>query len=83
MLEANYSKEKLLERARTGELSVKLAERIMQTHMSIDTALGFIRANDMDKIKQIYLLHLSNGNSNAEDFKRQVQQETGAEVYVF
>ena len=47
MLEANYSREKLMERARAGELPVKLAERIMQTHMSIDTALGFIRANDI------------------------------------
>lgn len=83
MLEANYSREKLMERARAGELPVKLAERIMLTHMSIDTALGFIRANDMGKIREIYLLHLSDGNSNAADFKRQVQRETGAEVYVF
>lgn len=82
MLEANYSKEKLMERADAGELPVKLAERIMRTHMSIDTALSFIKANDMDKIKEIYLLHLSNDNSHAENFKRQVQEETGAEVYV-
>jgi len=33
-------------------------------------------------VRQIYLLHLSDGNSDAEAFKRQVQQETGAEVYI-
>ena len=83
MIEANHSRERIMDRAKEGKLPVKLAERIIKTHMSIETALGFIRANDMDKMKQIYLLHLSDGNSNAEDFKRQVQEETGAEVYVF
>lgn len=83
MIEANHSKERVMERAKEGKLPAKLAERIIKNHMSINTALGFIRANDMKKIKQIYLLHLSDDNSNAEDFKRQVQEETGAEVYVF
>lgn len=82
MIEANHSRELITERAKDGKLPVKLAERIIKTHMSIETALGFIRANDMSRIKQIYLLHLSDDNSNAEKFKRLVQEETGAEVYV-
>ena len=47
-----------------------------------DTLLDLLRANDMTKVRQIYLLHLSDGNSDAAAFRRQVQQETGAEVYI-
>ena len=50
--------------------------------MSIDTLLDLLRSNDMTKVRQIYLLHLSDNNSDAEAFKKMVQQETGAEVYI-
>ena len=50
--------------------------------MSLENFITFLRANDMSTVRQIYLLHLSDGNSDAEAFQRQVQQETGAEVYI-
>ena len=50
--------------------------------MSLENFIEFLRANDMSRVRQIYLLHLSDGNSDAEGFKRRVQQETGAEVYI-
>ena len=82
MIEANHSREKVMERAKEGKISMKLAERIIKSHMSIEAAMTFIRKNDMSRIKEIHLLHLSDDNSHAADFKRQVQEETGAEVYV-
>ena len=82
MVEANYAQEILLDNAKSERMPLFLAERVIQTHMSIETLLGLLRANDMSKVRQIYLLHLSDGNSDAETFKRQVQQETGAEVYI-
>lgn len=83
MVEANYGQEIIMDNARKGNVPLFLAERVVKSHMSIETLLGLLRANDMSQVRQIYLLHLSDGNSNAEDFKRQVQRETGAEVYVF
>jgi len=82
MVEANYAQEILLDNAKSERMPLFLAERVIQTHMSIETLLELLRANDMSKVRQIYLLHLSDGNSDAEDFRRQVQQETGAEVYI-
>lgn len=82
MVEANYAQEILLDNAKSERVPLFLAERVIQTHMSIETLLELLRANDMSKVRQIYLLHLSDGNSDAEDFRRQVQQETGAEVYI-
>ena len=82
MIEANYAEDIMLGNVRDDKIPFPLAERVAQTHMSIDTLLELLRANDMTRVRQIYLLHLSNNNSDAEAFKKMVQQETGAEVYI-
>ena len=82
MIEANYDEDIMLGNVRDEKIPFSLAERVAGTHMSIDTLIDLLRANDMTKVRQIYLLHLSDNNSDAECFKRQVQQETGAEVYI-
>ena len=82
MIEANYDEDIMLGNVRDEKIPFSLAERVAGTHMSIDTLIDLLRANDMTKVRQIYLLHLSDNNSDAEAFKRQVQQETGAEVYI-
>ena len=82
MIEANYDEDIMLSNVRDEKIPFSLAERVAGTHMSIDTLIDLLRANDMTKVRQIYLLHLSDNNSDAEVFKRLVQQETGAEVYI-
>ena len=82
MIEANYDEDIMLGNVRDGKIPFSLAERVAGTHMSIDTLIDLLRANDMTKVRQIYLLHLSDNNSDAEAFKRLVQQETGTEVYI-
>ena len=51
--------------------------------MSLDTVKEFLSENDLNKVQQIYLLHLSNNNSDTALFKDAIQRQTGAEVYVF
>ena len=80
--ECNFDKEILLENVRIGEVDLAGAKRIMQSHMSIDTFCEMLMANDLSRLQQIYLLHLSERNSDEEAFKKQIQKLTGAEVYV-
>ena len=82
MIEANYDEDIMLGNVRDEKIPFSLAERVAGTHMSIETLLVLLRSNDMSKVRQIYLLHLSDNNSDAEVFKKLVQQETGAEVYI-
>ena len=35
-----------------------------------------------EEIKEVYLMHLSDKNSNEQDFKRKIQEITGAMVVV-
>jgi phosphoribosyl 1,2-cyclic phosphodiesterase len=82
MLEANFSRDLLDENVRSGVVPVEMKVRLLKTHMSLDTAMEFLRANDLSRVEEIYLLHLSDGNSHAERFKREIQGLTGKPVYV-
>ena len=82
MCECNYDRDILLDKVRSEEIALSLAKRIMDSHMSIDTVLEMLAANDLRRLQQIYLLHLSEGNSDAAVFKERVQRLTGAEVYI-
>ena len=80
--ECNYSKDILLENVRIGKVDLVGAKRIMQSHMDIDTFCEMLMANDLGRLQQIYLLHLSDRNSDEKVFKERIQRLTGAEVYV-
>lgn len=82
MAECNYDIEILKQNVASRiEKEIK-KERTVSTHMSIKSLLEMLPQYDYTKIKQIYLMHLSDRNSNAEEFKRKVQQLTGCEVYI-
>lgn len=82
MLEANYSAEILAANATNGRLTDELAARIAQTHMSIEHAAEILSQLDPHELRQVWLLHLSNDNSNAEEFRRIAERTTGVEVYI-
>lgn len=82
IVEANYCPEIVKQRAAEGKLHVSVADRVFTSHMSIDTCLGLLKANDLSAVNNIVLIHLSDGNSNAAQFKRQVEELTGKTVTV-
>lgn len=82
MGECNYSKVDLQRSVDEGRVNKALAERLLFSHMSLEHFKEFLQANDLSKVKQIYLLHLSDNNSNAERFKEEIQRMAGVEVYV-
>lgn len=82
MAECNYSTEIIKENVNNGSIPEAHKNRVIRSHMSIETLLEFIKANDTSRLKKIYLLHMSDGNSNEDEFKRRVQEITGVEVEV-
>lgn len=82
MVEANYDNGQLRNNMHSGIINRSLGQRVMRTHMSIETLLGLLDANDLSKLQQVYLIHLSDDNSLADSFKDVVQRATGAEVIV-
>lgn len=80
MVECNYSKKILDENIESGKLEPFLRRRLLASHFSLENVIKFLKANDLSKVKKIMLMHLSNGNSNAAEFKDTVQKEVGIPV---
>lgn len=77
LVEANYCQDIVEERVMKGRLHTAQYRRLMTSHMSIQTCKELLRANDLTGVQNIILIHLSDSNSNATDFKQQVQALTG------
>lgn len=82
MAECNYDKETLQRSVDAGCVPIELVPRLMKSHMSLEHFIDLLKANDLREVRQIYLLHLSNNNSDEKKFKEEVQKLTGTEVYV-
>lgn len=59
-----------------------LRDRVITSHMSIKTCREMLAANDLSAVQKIVLIHLSDRNSNAKDFQKQVQEQTGKPVFI-
>ena len=82
MIECNYIKENLDRNVIDGYLNVNLRNRIVKNHMSLETLLEFISVNNWDRLSEIYILHLSDNNSDEEVIKNKVQEATGRPVVI-
>ncbi|SFR15374.1 MBL fold metallo-hydrolase [Desulfoscipio geothermicus] len=82
MLEANHSLDILRENVANGTVPVDLKNRIIRTHFGLDNVKEFLRANDLSRVQEIWLIHLSSENSHAQRFKTEIQQLTGKPTYI-
>ena len=82
MIEANYSREIIENSTERGRIGQARAVRTSGSHLSIDGALAFLEKMDKSHLEQVWLLHLSEDNSDEADFKRRTQEVCGCEVYV-
>lgn len=82
MIECNYDKDILRENVVKGIIPRELENRITESHMEIETCVECLKANDTRQVNNVVLIHLSNDNSNEEDFKNRVRKALPfAEVY--
>jgi phosphoribosyl 1,2-cyclic phosphodiesterase len=81
-VECNYSMDILRANIEAGLVEPALKKRILKSHFSLENAKGFLKANDLSKVQEIWLLHLSDGNSDQERFKREIQALSGKPVYI-
>jgi len=82
MVECNYSMDILRENVRSKTVDAEMKNRIVRSHFSLGNVKDFLRANDLSKVREIHLLHLSDNNSDEVVFKREIQALTGKPVYI-
>lgn len=82
MVEANYSYEVLVNNSKSGKLDKDRYDRILDGHFSIDNCKEFLASNDLSHTIRIVLLHASRQNGNTVLFKKEIEAQTGKDVFI-
>jgi len=82
IIEANYCDTILKQRVSVGLNPKFLSDRVITSHMSLNTCKQMLGANDMSQVNNIILIHLSDSNSDEKRFKYEVEQQTGKQVCI-
>ena len=75
MVEANYSLAILRERCTAGDqTAIAQKDRLLFSHMSVETLCDWLPKNDLESLQEVWLLHVSDGNADAEEMVRMVAE---------
>lgn len=79
VIEANYS-DKIIDKKLKQQGFLR--DRIIKSHFSLENCIELLKANDLSKVNNIVLIHLSDSNSDAELFKEEVQKAAGVNTTI-
>lgn len=78
VIECNYS----LDLLKANTSSSSLRRSIIRNHFALETLVDFLKAINLSQVKEIWLLHMSDNNSDAVMFKQKIQEATGKMVQI-
>jgi phosphoribosyl 1,2-cyclic phosphodiesterase len=81
LIECNYSKKILQNNIGNGSNEVS-PQRLLRSHFSFENLKEFLKVTDLRKCEDITLIHLSDSNSNAKQFKAEIEELTGIPVNI-
>lgn len=82
LIECNYSIDILMDNVEQGFIDKGQYKRILKSHFELNNLISFFEANDLSKAEEIHLVHLSDRNSNAEQFINEIEMTTGIPTYI-
>lgn len=82
LIEANYEERILNENLYDGKIDNTRYQRVLRSHMSLETTIEALKKNDLKGVQNIVLIHLSPQNSDASLFKNKVIEVTGKNVHI-
>ncbi len=82
MIECNYDEERIRQNVLSGEIALPHSKRVYSSHMSLQTVLLMLDRIDTSKLREVWLLHLSDQNSNEEKMVKELRQKTGVKINV-
>lgn len=82
LIECNYRMDILMKNVDAGRIPALLLKRTQESHFEYENCKNALLANNLTAVNNIVLIHLSDGNSNADEFKQGIQNATGKQVYI-
>lgn len=80
--ECNHGEYELRRSVSEGIIAPELAKRIVKNHISVERLERLLKANDLSRLQEVHLIHLSDNNSDEARFKSVIQRVVGVPVYV-
>lgn len=77
LIECNYDDDIIDSHCINDGANITLRNRVIHSHIELDTCKEFLSSLDLSITKNIVLLHLSSGNSHASNFKKEIEQISG------
>lgn len=65
-----------------GYIPAIVGKRIRKTHMSLENLITMLKDSDLSRCREVWLLHLSDGNSDEARMKKEIQEAIGIPVMV-
>lgn len=81
-IECNYQIEILDENIKNGIVEPTMKHRLIRSHFALHNVCEMLKANDMYRLKEIWLLHMSRNNADGQQMQRTIAALTGVPVYV-
>jgi len=82
MIECNFSRAILDRNFEKGLVEASRRKRLIESHMSLERVIDFLKANDLSRLREIHLIHLSENNSDEQYFGDEIRKLTGVPVFV-
>ena len=83
MIECNYDLDILNRNIESGKISSSRKNRILKSHFSLQNVVKYLKCLDLKKCKKIYLMHLSDDNSDELHFQETIMKIFFIETVVF
>ena len=81
LIECNYSMVKLMDAINAGRTLKSQKDRLMVSHMELNTCKNYLSECDLSSCMNIVLLHMSDNNSDERLFVSEIERLTGKVVY--
>lgn len=81
MIECNYADKNLYQAINEGRTLAFQRDRLLTSHMELETCKEYLKNSDLSQVRHIVLLHLSKENGDEPYFVSEVERATGRVVY--
>jgi len=76
-VECNFDPDILRANVANGAVNPEVGRRLWARHMSLPVVKDFLTAQDLSRVQEIHLLHLSDKNADAGQFQKAIERLTG------
>jgi phosphoribosyl 1,2-cyclic phosphodiesterase len=81
MLESNYCEKRLKENEAKGVVNKYQAATSRDSHMEIQTAIKFLKSQDLSFLKEMHMLHLSEKNACPLEFSQRIGEVVKSNIF--